>query len=35
MFEPTSIPAYQVGHIVLFPGPLSTGAQLVPSTHFS
>jgi hypothetical protein len=35
MFEPTFIRAYQVGHIVVFPGPLLTGAQMVPSTHFS
>jgi len=30
MFEPTSIPAYQVGHIFLFPGSLLNGSQLVP-----
>jgi len=35
MFEPTFIPACQVGQIALFSGPLLTGAQLVPSTHFS
>lgn len=35
MFEPTFIPVYQVGHVVVFLGPLLAGAQMMPSTHLS